>query len=81
MRSLALDFVGDGVRVNAVAPGPVATETALAGSWAEEAARTNPMSRLARPEEIADAVRFLTSPFASYVTGETLSVNGGNHMR
>lgn len=81
VRSLALELAADGVRVNAVAPGPVATETALAGSWAAEAMRANPMGRMARPEEIADAVMFLASPFASFITGETLSVNGGNHMR
>lgn len=81
VRSLALEVAADGIRVNAVAPGPVATETALAGTWAAEAARANPMGRMAYPEEIADAVMFLGSPFATFITGETLSVNGGNHMR
>jgi NAD(P)-dependent dehydrogenase (short-subunit alcohol dehydrogenase family) len=72
------------VRVNAVAPGhvltPMLTISLEIGSVTPEVveARTNriPMGRYAQPEEIASAILFLSSPAASYVTGETLCVDG-----
>jgi 3-oxoacyl-[acyl-carrier protein] reductase len=67
------------IRVNAVAPGLV--QTAMADSIAEpvraDMLKAIPCRRLAEPEEIANAVLFLCSPLASYLTGHTLSVNGG----
>ena len=81
-RAMACEWARAGVRVNAVAPGYVRTALvedlmrrgALDASALE--ART-PMGRMARPEEIAEAIAFLASPAASYITGATLDVDGG----
>jgi len=79
---LARDLAADGIRVNAVAPGVVATPMAerAGGGDPELAARTAgriPLGRLARPEEIAAAAAFLLSDDASYITGTELVVDGG----
>jgi NAD(P)-dependent dehydrogenase (short-subunit alcohol dehydrogenase family) len=81
-RAMACEWARDGVRVNAVAPGYV--RTALVGDLERRglldgraiAART-PMGRMADPEEIAEAIAFLASSRASYVTGATLNADGG----
>lgn len=78
-RSLARSLGADGIRVNAIAPG--STETAMTAGYTEQA-RANAHSRavlgrMGRPEEIADAARFLISERASYITGEVMNVNGG----
>jgi NAD(P)-dependent dehydrogenase (short-subunit alcohol dehydrogenase family) len=79
LTKLWADEFGDtGVRVNAVAPGPVQTEgTAELGDLIDGLARTTAMKRLGEPEEIARAVAFLASPAASYVNGAVLQVGGG----
>jgi NAD(P)-dependent dehydrogenase (short-subunit alcohol dehydrogenase family) len=80
-KSAALEAAGFGVRVNAVAPGPV--ETAMldrfSGSADRKAALAKgvPMNRVGRPEEIADAIQYVTSDKASFITGQIISVNGG----
>jgi NAD(P)-dependent dehydrogenase (short-subunit alcohol dehydrogenase family) len=80
-RSLAAEWADRGVRVNAVAPGYVATELTLRGMsdpvWKAEWLRSTPMGRVAQPTEIAPAVVFLASDAASYITGSTLVVDGG----
>ena len=80
-RSLAAEWASRGVRVNAVAPGYVATELTLRGmaddAWREEWLHGIPMGRVAAPEEIAPAVAYLGSDAASYVTGTVLVVDGG----
>ena len=80
-RSLALELGEEGIRVNAVCPGYVDTEMLSdAGELraiAEKAVRSQPLQRLARPSEIAEAVVWLASPEASYVTGHSLFVDGG----
>jgi NAD(P)-dependent dehydrogenase (short-subunit alcohol dehydrogenase family) len=79
-RHLALEVARDGVRVNAVAPGAVATERFRALRSPEDARRlaeSVPLGRVAEPEEIAEVVLYLASDAASYVTGATLDVNGG----
>jgi NAD(P)-dependent dehydrogenase (short-subunit alcohol dehydrogenase family) len=83
-RSLACEWARDGIRVNAVAPGYVATElveTLKRNGQMNLLAieRRTPMGRLARPDEIARAISFLASDAASYITGTVLSVDGGWH--
>jgi len=80
-RSLAIAWAGDGIRVNAVAPGFVVTEqSARSRRDAEHVARVNartPMGRWAEPEDIAGPVLFLASPAAGFVTGASMTVDGG----
>ena len=81
-RAMSLGLVDHGVRVNAVAPGTIATDLARDAVLTSEAARQRilgrtPMKRLGDPEEIADVVGFLLSDAASYVTGEIVYVDGG----
>jgi NAD(P)-dependent dehydrogenase (short-subunit alcohol dehydrogenase family) len=80
-KSAALEAAASGVRVNAVAPGP--TETGmlerLTGTPDKKAAfyAAVPLKRGARPEEIADAIAFLASEKASFITGQIVRINGG----
>ena len=76
--SLALEVAGQGITVNSVAPGWIAT----GASQPEEqrAAAYVPVGRAGHPEEVAAAVAFLASPEASYITGETLTIDGGNSL-
>lgn len=80
-KSLALEAAPRGVRVNAVAPGPVATPmTAAARADPERADRLRgsiPLGRFGEPEEIAQAIRFLLSPAAGFITGTVLVADGG----
>lgn len=81
-RVMSLALIDQGVRVNAVAPGTIATELAKKAVMADEAARARlmsrtPMRRLGEPSEVADAVAYLLSDASSYITGETLFVDGG----
>jgi 3-oxoacyl-[acyl-carrier protein] reductase len=79
-RQLAREVGPDGITVNAVAPGTVATDRFLALRGPEERkqmAASVPLRRVAEPDEIADAVLFLASDAASYINGVALDVNGG----
>lgn len=81
VKSSAVEWAERGVRVNAVAPGYTATELTLAGrskpEWFNTWMDRTPMGRLGEPREIADAVLFLASDAASFVTGTVLTVDGG----
>jgi NAD(P)-dependent dehydrogenase (short-subunit alcohol dehydrogenase family) len=81
-RVMALSLADKGIRVNAVAPGTVATELAARAVLTSEEAKARilsrtPMKRLGEPSEIADVVAWLVSDAASYVTGEIVTVDGG----
>lgn len=75
----ALDYAGLGVRVNAVAPGPILTDNLKrAGAAAQHAAATAmPLGRVGQPEEVAAAVVWLCSDAAGFITGTTLAIDGG----
>jgi 3-oxoacyl-[acyl-carrier protein] reductase len=74
-RSVAKEVAGRGVRVNAIAPGGV--DTPMAARTPAGVGPAVPLGRLATPAEIAAAALFLATDESSYVTGETLNVNGG----
>lgn len=81
VKALALELAPNRIRVNAVAPGPIATPmTAVARSDPERYARmlaSIPLGRIGEAEEVAAAVRFLLSPAAGFITGHVLVVDGG----
>ena len=81
-RVMALALADKGIRVNAVAPGTIATELAYKAVLTSEEAKAKimsrtPMKRLGEPAEIADTVAYLASDAASYITGEIVVVDGG----
>lgn len=87
-RATALDLAGRGIRVNAVNPGVVVTnlhrrsgmdETKYA-AFLEHSRQTHPLGRPGTAEEIADLIAYLVSPAARWVTGDTISIDGGRHL-
>lgn len=82
-KSLARAVAADGVTVNCIAPGTA--ETGLTASWSKATQASVkaaiPLGRFARPEEVAEAVCFLASDRAGFITGATLDLNGGLNLR
>jgi NAD(P)-dependent dehydrogenase (short-subunit alcohol dehydrogenase family) len=76
-RAWAVEYSARGVRVNAIAPGPVYTPTPSGPDFITALGETTPMHRASQPEEIAEVVAFLASPRASYITGATVAADGG----
>src|SRR5436853_623268 len=76
-RAWAAEYSPSGVRVNAIAPGPVYTPTPSGPEFITALGETTPMHRASQPEEIAEVVAFLASPRASYITGTTVAADGG----
>ena len=81
-KSLAQEVVRKGITVNAISPGYVQTDMVMAirEDVRQQIVSQIPAGRLAMPEEVADAVAFLASDKAAYITGTNLAVNGGLHM-
>lgn len=87
-RTLAVDHAGDNIRINAVCPGSVQTplfDKVLIGSGDYAAARErsaakHPMGRIGEPGEIADVIVFLCGPGARFMTGQSISVDGGRNI-
>ena len=84
-RTLAAEWAGRGVRVNCVAPGPTETAGASAALWATAADRDRvlasvPAGRFTTPEEVAEATLFLLEDRSAYMTGDTLTLDGGQWL-
>jgi len=81
-KTIAREFAGRGINVNAIAPGYIETPMTdvLPEKVKEELRRLIPMERLGKPEDVAEAVLFLVSEASSYITGQVLNVNGGIYM-
>lgn len=80
VKSLAVEYVDAGIRVNAVAPGYIGTDLTkdgVPGEWWDDWIRRTPMQRLGSPEEVASLVAFLASDAASYLTGSIVLADGG----
>jgi NAD(P)-dependent dehydrogenase (short-subunit alcohol dehydrogenase family) len=85
-QTLAVEWARHGIRVNAVAPGPIEASAGAARQlWnspdaVDRITAMIPGGRWGRPEEVADAVAFLAAPASGFVTGETLTLDGGTWM-
>lgn len=76
-RGLSNEVASEGIRVNSVSPGIIATEMITAVPDAQQAAAASPLGRMGRPEEVAATVAWLISPAASFITGSDITVSGG----
>ncbi|NOT00297.1 MAG: 3-oxoacyl-ACP reductase FabG [Phycisphaerales bacterium] len=81
-KALAREVAAKGVTVNAVAPGFIETDmtASVPAETLELVKKLTPMGRLGKPEEVARAVRFLSAPQASFITGQVININGGMYM-
>jgi NAD(P)-dependent dehydrogenase (short-subunit alcohol dehydrogenase family) len=81
-QTLAVEWARHNIRVNAVAPGPIESPGAARQLWnspgaVERITQMVPLRRWGKPEEVADAVAFLVSPHAAYITGDVITIDGG----
>jgi NAD(P)-dependent dehydrogenase (short-subunit alcohol dehydrogenase family) len=81
-KAAALQYAKSGIRINAVGPGAIATDMLEIATGGQDEAKAymaglHPMGRIGQPSEVANAVLWLSSDAASFVTGETLMVDGG----
>jgi NAD(P)-dependent dehydrogenase (short-subunit alcohol dehydrogenase family) len=85
VRSLAVEWAAYGIRCNAIAPGPFPTEGAfsrlMAGNLEEEAKAAIPLGRFGDPAELGDLAAFMLSPMSTYMTGECVTLDGGEWLR
>ena len=81
-KTIAREYANRGITANAVAPGFIDTAMtqALSENVRAELAKQIPMGKLGTPRDVANAVRFLASPWASYISGQVIHVNGGMYM-
>jgi 3-oxoacyl-[acyl-carrier protein] reductase len=81
-KSIAREYASRNIQVNAVAPGFIETamSQAIPQKEREFLIKQIPAERLGNPEDVAEAVLFLSSPAADYITGQVLNVNGGMYM-
>ena len=81
-KTIAREYANRGITANAVAPGFIDTAMtkALSDNVRQELAKQIPLGKLGTPEDVANAVRFLASPWASYISGQVIHVNGGMYM-
>ncbi len=81
-KTIAREYANRNITANAVAPGFIETAMtkALPENVRQELAKQIPVGKLGTPEDVANAVRFLASPWASYITGQVIHVNGGMYM-
>jgi NAD(P)-dependent dehydrogenase (short-subunit alcohol dehydrogenase family) len=84
-QTLAVEWASHGIRVNAVAPGPIESPGAAKQLWntpdaVERVTNLIPLGRWGSPEEVADAVVFLAAPQSGFITGEVLTVDGGARL-
>ena len=84
-RTLAVEWAAKGIRVNAVCPGPTDTEGARSGLWPDDASAARllakiPRGRFGTVEEVANAAGYLLSPYADFITGEVLVIDGGEWL-
>jgi 3-oxoacyl-[acyl-carrier protein] reductase len=77
VRALSLEVASRGITVNAIAPGIIDSPSVAAVLDARRIAEIVPMKRAGRPDEVADLVAFVVSERAAYITGQTISINGG----
>ena len=84
-QTLAVEWARHNIRVNAVAPGPIESPGAAKQLWntpeaVDRITKTVPLRRWGQPQDVADAVGFLVSEHASFITGETLTIDGGSWL-
>ena len=81
-RKLAYDFGAEGIRVNAICPGPVETDMSLqwTADYRAKILDNIPLRKLGRAEDIADLAVYLASDSSAFITGESININGGTYM-